>query len=55
MGVDVRDFISDFNGQINELVDKTKIYFKSLTQYETIAWIAFAVGLVMVIIALVLW
>ncbi|HJX05613.1 MAG TPA: hypothetical protein VJ461_02805 [Candidatus Nanoarchaeia archaeon] len=55
MGVDVRDFISDFNGQINELVDKTKIYFKSLTQYETIAWITLALGLILVIVALVMW
>jgi flagellar biosynthesis/type III secretory pathway M-ring protein FliF/YscJ len=53
--VDFGEMMSNFNLSINDFFEKVQAYFKSLTQYETIAWIAFGVGLVMVIMALVLW
>jgi hypothetical protein len=34
---------------------KIEAYFKSLTQYEMYAWIAFGLGFVLVIVALITW
>jgi hypothetical protein len=55
MAVDLRDFISHLNGEINEFTNKVQLYFKSLTQYEMIAWGVFAVGFIMVIVAFIMW
>ena len=53
--IDLNDLINQVNGKINEFIRKTQLYFKSLTQYELYAWVAFGVGFVLVLIALITW
>jgi hypothetical protein len=53
--VDFGEILGNFKDAIDNLIAKIQAYFKSLTQYETYAWIAFGVGFILVIIALVTW
>jgi len=53
--VDFGEIMSNFNAAVNNMMAKIQAYFKSLTQYETYAWIAFGVGFILVIIALITW
>jgi hypothetical protein len=55
MAIDIRDIISHISGEINEFTSKVQIYFKSLTQYEMIAWGVFGVGFIMMIVAFIMW
>jgi hypothetical protein len=53
--VDFNELMQQFNLAVNNLVDKLKAYFQSLTNYELYAWIALGVGFVLVLISLITW
>ena len=53
--VDFNEIVQNINTGINNFVAKTQAYFKSLTQYETYAWIGAGLGFVMVLISLITW
>ena len=55
INIDFKQIINQINTKINEFIQKTQVYFKSLTQYELYAWIAMGVGFIMVLIALITW
>ncbi|MBW2991381.1 hypothetical protein KY348_06805 [Candidatus Woesearchaeota archaeon] len=55
INIDFKQMLSKLDIIIDRLSQKIKAYFKSLTQYETYAWIAMGVGFVMVLIALITW
>lgn len=55
MGFDIKELINKINQKLNELIEKAQAYFRSLTQYEKYAWIAFCIGFLMVIIAFITW
>jgi hypothetical protein len=56
---DIQDKISEtwdsFKNWCADFWEKTKAYFQSLDQWEWVGWGGEAVGLILVIIALVLW
>jgi hypothetical protein len=53
--VDVNQLVRQLNTAVNNFIAKARAYFKSLTQYETYAWIGVGVGFVMVMISLITW
>jgi len=53
--IDFNQLMSKFQAWLNKTIAKVEAYFKSLTQYETYAWIAEGVGFLLVLIALVTW
>ena len=55
MELDLNQMVNQMNTKINEFIQKTQIYFKSLTQYELYAWIALGIGFILVLIALITW
>ena len=55
INIDFKQMISKADAAIDRFMAQTKAYFKSLTQYETYAWIAMGVGFIMVVIALITW
>jgi heme exporter protein D len=42
-------------GFINNFFNNLTDYFKNLSQYEMYSWMAIAVGLILIIIAIILW
>jgi hypothetical protein len=55
MGFDFNELLNNINTGINNFIAKAQAYFKSLTQYEMFAWIGEAVGVILVVLALILW
>jgi hypothetical protein len=55
MGFDIKELMDNITAWINNFIAKAQVYFKSLTQFEMFAWIGEGVGLILVILALVLW
>ena len=53
--VDFNELMQNLNTTVNDFFEKVQAYFKSLTQYETYAWIGVGVGFVMVLISLITW
>jgi hypothetical protein len=52
---DINQMVQQLNTAVNNFVAKAQAYFKSLTQYETYAWIGVGLGFVMVLISLITW
>ena len=55
INIDFKQMISKADAAIDRFMQQAQAYFKSLTQYETYAWIAMGVGFIMVVIALITW
>jgi hypothetical protein len=52
---DFNEILDKIKTWFNKTFEKIEAYFKSLTQYEMYAWIAFALGFVLVLVALITW
>ncbi len=46
--------MSDFKGQINDVLDRVKDYFSSLNQLELIAWGVIGLGFILVIVGIII-
>jgi len=52
---DFKSQLDEWNRQLNEFVEKTKVYFSQLNDYEKYAWVGESVGFVVFIVGIVLF